>query len=143
MYDGRDLYLEILNGEEWRVARNLHEIISCLPDFIENTKQAEDAVLEQEEVNEAANLIRNRENVPILTEVYGRYCLDEVYDMRDFQITRYENGEIVKGKHAGTSRVFYCKEQDIDEGQYHDRKVVITRTCFMIFALHQRYPSFG
>jgi len=46
LYDGRDLYHEVLNGEDWRVARNLHEIISCLPDFIEVTKQMEDAAFE-------------------------------------------------------------------------------------------------
>ena len=39
LYDGRDLYSEVLNGEDWRVARNLHEMISCLPDYIENVKQ--------------------------------------------------------------------------------------------------------
>lgn len=57
LYDGRDLYFEILNGEDWRVARNLHEIISCFPEFIEMTKQAEDAALEEHEVDEAANMI--------------------------------------------------------------------------------------
>jgi hypothetical protein len=46
LYDGKDLYTEILNGEEWRVARNLHEIISCMPPFIEETKAAEDQALE-------------------------------------------------------------------------------------------------
>ena len=46
LYDGRDLYTDILNGEEWRVARNLHEIIACLPDFIETSKMAEEAALE-------------------------------------------------------------------------------------------------
>ena len=35
LYDGKDIYTDVLNGEEWRVARNLHEIISCLPEFIE------------------------------------------------------------------------------------------------------------
>ena len=42
LYDGRDLYKEVTNGEEWKVARNLHEIIMNLPDFIENTKHLED-----------------------------------------------------------------------------------------------------
>lgn len=46
LYDGRDLYFEVLNGEDWRVARNLHEIIACLPDFIESTKQMEEAAFE-------------------------------------------------------------------------------------------------
>jgi hypothetical protein len=31
LYDGKDLYTEILNGEDWKVARNLHEIIAALP----------------------------------------------------------------------------------------------------------------
>ena len=38
LYDGKDLYTEVLNGEEWKVARNLHEIIANLPDFIEAIK---------------------------------------------------------------------------------------------------------
>ena len=42
LYDCRDIYTEVLNGEEWGVAKNLHEIIMCLPDFIETVKQAED-----------------------------------------------------------------------------------------------------
>jgi len=42
LYDGRDLYREVMNGEEWRVAKNLHEIIMSIPYFIENTKQLED-----------------------------------------------------------------------------------------------------
>jgi len=42
LYDGRDLYTDILAGEEWVVARNLHEVISCLPEFIESSKQADD-----------------------------------------------------------------------------------------------------
>lgn len=42
LYDGRDLYREIMNGEEWKVAKNLHEIIMNLSDFIESTKTLED-----------------------------------------------------------------------------------------------------
>lgn len=38
LYDGRDLYAEVMNNEEWRVAKNLHEIIMGIPDFIEMTK---------------------------------------------------------------------------------------------------------
>jgi len=49
----------VLNGEEWRVARNLHEIISCLPEFIENIKTAEDNALEQHEIDEASSLIND------------------------------------------------------------------------------------
>ena len=38
LYDGRDLYREVMNGEEWRVAKNLHEILLNIPEFIESTK---------------------------------------------------------------------------------------------------------
>ena len=34
LYDGKDLYTDILNGEDWKVARNLHEIIAAFPSFI-------------------------------------------------------------------------------------------------------------
>lgn len=71
MYDGRDLYAEVMNGEEWRVAKNLHEIIMGIPDFIENTKQTEDQALEQNEVNEVKNLISQEVNHPALLQVYG------------------------------------------------------------------------
>jgi ubiquitin-protein ligase len=38
IYDGKDIYKELMTGEEWRVAKNIHEIISSIPDFIEATK---------------------------------------------------------------------------------------------------------
>ena len=86
LYDGRDLYTEILNGEEWRVARNLHEIIACIPEFIETTKQAEDEALEKKEIEDAKNLLSTSkaEDDPILTEVYGRYLLENIYDLSEF-----------------------------------------------------------
>jgi len=42
LFDGRDIYPEVMSGEEWRVAKNLHDIMIALPEFIENTKQLED-----------------------------------------------------------------------------------------------------
>jgi len=53
LYDARDLYTEVMNGEEWKVGRNLHEIMSGLPDFIEAIKQAEEHAIEMREVREA------------------------------------------------------------------------------------------
>jgi len=38
IYDGKDVYRELMNGEEWKVRKNLHEIILSIPDFIESTK---------------------------------------------------------------------------------------------------------
>ena len=46
LYDGRDIYKEVMSGKEWRVATNIHEIIMSLADFIESTKQLEDQALE-------------------------------------------------------------------------------------------------
>lgn len=45
LYDGRDIYVEVMRNEEWRVANNLHEIIVSLSDFVEQTKFAEDEVI--------------------------------------------------------------------------------------------------
>lgn len=112
LYDGRDLYTEILNGEEWRVARNLHEIIACIPEFIENTKQAEDQALEKKEIEDTKNLLSQTqsEDDPILTEVYGRYLLETVYDLSHFQDTLDAEGKIHEGKFSSTCRVFKCQE---------------------------------
>ena len=81
LYDGKDLYREVMNGEEWRVAKNLHEIIMTVPDFIESTKQLEDQQLEQHEFKEAKNLLTNEVNDPLLTQVWGRYHLEHTYDL--------------------------------------------------------------
>ena len=42
LYDNRDLHCEVLSGEEWKVGRNIHEIIAQLPDFIDQVKHQED-----------------------------------------------------------------------------------------------------
>jgi hypothetical protein len=42
LYDAKDLYSDILNGEEWKVSRNLYEIIACLPNFIYKIKNLEE-----------------------------------------------------------------------------------------------------
>ena len=104
MYDGRDLYTEIMNGEEWRVARNLHEIIACIPEFVETTKQAEEQALEKKEIEDAKNLlIQNQpEDDPILTEVYGRYLLENTYDLTEFQDIMDPSGNITKGRFSST-----------------------------------------
>ena len=41
LYDGLDLYSEIMKGENlnYNAELNICEIISCLPDFIESVKQ--------------------------------------------------------------------------------------------------------
>lgn len=62
LYDGRDIYQEVMNNKEWRVATNLHEIIASIADFIENTKQQEDQALEQQEIREAKNILTNSQN---------------------------------------------------------------------------------
>jgi len=46
LYDGRDIYYEVMRNEEWRVANNIHEIIIGLGDFIEQTKFVEDEAVE-------------------------------------------------------------------------------------------------
>jgi len=46
IYDGKDVYRELMNGEEWRVRKNLHEIIMNIPEFVETTKQLEDQCFE-------------------------------------------------------------------------------------------------
>ena len=66
IYDGLDLYTEVMRGEDWRVAINLHQIIMQLPDFIESTKQLEDTAIEQHEVKEAKNLLNQVDNEPML-----------------------------------------------------------------------------
>ena len=38
LYDGRDLYADITRGEDYRVAKNLYEVILAIPEFIEATK---------------------------------------------------------------------------------------------------------
>ena len=48
-----------MHGEEFRVAKNLHEIILNLPEFIETMKQQEDQALEQQEIREAKDLLSN------------------------------------------------------------------------------------
>ena len=46
IYDGKDLYTEILNGENWKVARNLYEIIAAFPSFIKRIYSLEEEFLE-------------------------------------------------------------------------------------------------
>ncbi len=88
LFDGRDIYSEVMSGEEWRVAKNLHEIMMALPEFVENTKQLEDQALEQQVIREAKDLLTKAENMPleskVLMQVYGRYHLEHVYDLREF-----------------------------------------------------------
>ena len=136
LYDGKDLYTEILNGEEWRVARNLHEIIACMPQFIEETKAAEDQALEQQEVNEASNVINQKQDEPILTQVFGRYMLESMYDLSQYNDTVDENGVVYPSKYSQTCRVFKAKEQDEMDPQnkLHDRFLVVTHTCLLILS---------
>lgn len=96
------------------MARNLHEIIACIPEFIETTKQAEDAALEKKEIEDAKNLLTKNqaEDDPILTEVYGRYLLENIYDLSDFQDTMDAQGNVHKGRFSKSCRVFKCLEQD-------------------------------
>lgn len=44
-----------MRNEEWRVANNLHEIIVGLSDFVEQTKFAEDEVIQQHDFNNVKN----------------------------------------------------------------------------------------
>lgn len=103
-----------MNGEEWKVRKNLHEIILSIPDFIESTKQLEDQCFEQHEIREAKNLINNtNNNDPILTQAFGNYILEGVYDLSQFKITQRESdGEVVYGKYNKTCSVYHCMEQD-------------------------------
>lgn len=87
---------------------------------------AEESALEQHEVEEASSLLNDgNTNSALLTEVFGRYHLETVYDISHF-----------KGKYSKTCKVFTCQEQDdLDpENKYHDRHVVITKTCLLIFS---------
>ena len=86
IYDGKDIYREAMNGEEWRVAKNLHEIMMYLPDYIESTKQLEDQAFEQHEIREAQSLINNQpiNNDPIFTQVFGMYHLEQIFDLNQF-----------------------------------------------------------
>lgn len=111
LYDGRDIYKEVMSGKEWRVATNLHEIIISLPDFIENTKQQEDQALEQHEIHEAKNLLTNQQNQPILTEIYGQYVLENTYDLGLFSLTQDDDGNILPGPFSSTSSLYNCLEQ--------------------------------
>ena len=147
MYDGRDLYTEVLNGEEWKVGRNLHEIIGNIPDFIEAIKQAEDQAIEMREVREAQNLLEGAEGEQapetIFTEVYGKYHLGEIYDMSHFHNTASGTDNqvpaiIYEGKHTNTCSVFACLEQDCTgavnpDGVFYARRIVVTESCFLMF----------
>jgi ubiquitin-protein ligase len=55
LYDGKNIYLEVMRNEEWRVANNLHEIITGFGDFIEQTKFVEDEAIEQHDFNNVKN----------------------------------------------------------------------------------------
>lgn len=85
MYDGRDVYSDVMK-EEWKVGRNIHEIMAALPDFIDQVKTMEDQAIEQKEVREAQNLLefQEHESESILTEVFGNYILGDVYDLTNF-----------------------------------------------------------
>ena len=139
LYDGRDLYQEVLNGEEWRVARNLHELIGALPEFIEQMKIAEDQALEQHEIDEASSLI-NDGNLPqkstILTEVFGKYHLESIYDLSHFFDTKDQSSQIVKGKYSKTCKVFKCQEQDdMDpQNEFHEMYAIVTNTCLLVLS---------
>ena len=93
-------------------------------------------------IREAKDLLIKADSLPteskVLMQVYGRYHLDHVYNLREFQITQDEQGEIRYGRHSLTSQVYTCKEQDDSGGHdpqttYHDRRVVITQSCLLIF----------
>lgn len=107
--------------EEWRVGRNIHEIIAALPEFIDQIKHQEDQALEQREVREAQNLLASSgENASeeILSEVFGTYHLGETYDLSHFTDT--VANDTVKGKHTKTCKIFACMEQDEMDGSKPD-----------------------
>ncbi|TNV81344.1 hypothetical protein FGO68_gene13949 [Halteria grandinella] len=41
--DGRDLYTDIMKGEEWKIGRKLYEIVQFIPEFISEVKIAEES----------------------------------------------------------------------------------------------------
>ena len=111
----------------------------CLPDFIESVKQAEDQALEKQEVEEAKDIINDIPTDPILTEVFGKYKLEDTYDLSHFQQTQNSEGQIINGKFSQNCKIFKCQEQD-DMGDldpattYYDRYIVLTKTCLLVFA---------
>ena len=84
LYDGKDIYQDVVNGQEWKVGKNLHHLISLLPEFIESTKMAEDQALEALHLNEETNEEAKANHQKVMTEVYGNYILGEVYDLSEF-----------------------------------------------------------
>jgi hypothetical protein len=82
-----------LNGEDWKVARNIHEIIAALPLFIKKMKSLDEDFLENKEILEAKNLISNSSNIPILTEVVGKYHLENTYNMKHFMKGNFYPGK--------------------------------------------------
>lgn len=121
------------------MARNLHELIGALPEFIEQMKIAEDQALEQHEIDEASSLI-NDGNLPqkstILTEVFGKYHLESIYDLSHFFDTKDQSSQIAKGKYSKTCKVFKCQEQDdMDpQNEFHEMYAIVTNTCLLVLS---------
>ena len=90
-------------------------------------------------MEEAKDMINDLPSEPILTEVFGKYRLEDTYDLSHFQSTLNSEGQTIKGKFSTSCKLFSCQEQD-DMGDldpattYHDRYVVLTKTCLLIFA---------
>jgi len=134
LYDGRDLRSDIVNGRDWKVGRNLHELISCLPDFIRSTKIQEDHAQEEIEVNEAKSILNPGQAEKVMAEVYGNYNLETVYDLSHFQNVMTEDGtKMIKGRFADSCKVFHCLEQAESGEGYIDRVVVVTNSCVLVF----------
>ena len=47
LYEGKDLYREIVGGQDWTVSKNLYELLLNLPDFIQDAKTMEDGLIEE------------------------------------------------------------------------------------------------
>lgn len=71
-----------------------------------------------------------------MTQVFGRYMLESVYDLSQYNDTVDENGVVYPSKYSQTCRVFKAKEQDEMDPQnkLHDRFLVVTHTCLLILS---------
>ena len=74
--------------------------------------------------------------------------MERTYDLTQYLNTQDINGNTHLGRYAKTCVVYNCKEQDDSgmadaESTYHNRIMVITESCFLLFSVLPEHPSLG
>mmetsp|Transcript_1020 Transcript_1020/g.1857 ORF Transcript_1020/g.1857 Transcript_1020/m.1857 type:complete len:81 (-) Transcript_1020:824-1066(-) len=74
-----------------------------------------------------------------MSEVYGRFHLDKVYDLSAYQETLTSDElHVIRGDHSEKSRVYEAEEQEESSGdggelRFLSKRLVVTNSCLLVF----------